>query len=255
MAPSPTAGRSRRRQRDRARRGGGTTKAIVRTAACGRSTLGESDRAPRAERRDRLVAFAIAPRSCELAIPFAKSTCPVAALSRLPLGDRDSAARFAGRRFRASPITSCVGTDGTRRPPATSITGLSLGQRERSSHRCRHTRCPNSSGGAAHAAAPRAPASRECETVGQGCSTHAIRAARHRVPLLLVGVGGRRAGRVAGVLLPTERSSLSKRPAVSAATVAWPAGATLWLRARVACGRDARSSRLPKRRADTAVSR
>ena len=86
-----------------------------------------------------------------------------------------------------------------RRPPATSITGLSLGQRERSSHRCRHTRCPNSSGGAAHAAAPRAPASRECETVGQSCSTHAIRAARHRVPLLLVGVGGRRAGRVAGV--------------------------------------------------------
>ena len=80
-------------------------------ASAGLSRLGESDRAPRAEWRDRKVAFAIAPRSCELAIPFAKSTCPVAALSRLPLGDRDSAARFAGRRFRASPITSCVGTD------------------------------------------------------------------------------------------------------------------------------------------------
>jgi hypothetical protein len=32
------------------------------------------------------------------------------------------------------------------RVAATSTTALSLGQAERSSHRCRHTRCPNSSG-------------------------------------------------------------------------------------------------------------
>ena len=67
-------------------------------------------------------------------------------LSRLPLGDRDSAASFRWhRRFRARTITSCVGNGRYRRSPATSITGPSLGQRERSSHRCRHTRCPNSS--------------------------------------------------------------------------------------------------------------
>ena len=100
--------------------------AIVRTRVGGLSRLGESDRVPRAERRDRKVAFAIAPRSCELAIPFAKSTCPVAALSRLPLGDRDSAARFAGRRFRASPITSCVGTDGTDGRPRPRSPGCRL---------------------------------------------------------------------------------------------------------------------------------
>ena len=64
--------------------------------------------------RHRDVAFAIAPRSCELAIPFAKSTCPVAAFVTT------SAGRFAGstaslldRRFRASTITSCVGMDRT----------------------------------------------------------------------------------------------------------------------------------------------
>ena len=41
-------------------------------------------------------------------------------------------------------IRSCVGTD-VSRVAATSITGLLLGQAERSSHRCRYTRCSNSS--------------------------------------------------------------------------------------------------------------
>ena len=98
------------------------------------------------DRHQRLVAFAIAPRSCELAIPFAKSTCPVAASV--------TAAARRSRQCRQVCWTSIPSKPDhvlrrhgryCGRSPATSITGLSLGQRERSAHRCRHTRCPNSS--------------------------------------------------------------------------------------------------------------
>ena len=77
----------------------------------------------RTVRKLRSVAFAIAPRSCELAIPFAKSTCPVAAFVTAAARRSRQCRQVAGRRFRGSPITSCVGTDGTDgrpRPRSTS---------------------------------------------------------------------------------------------------------------------------------------
>ena len=59
-------------------------------------------------------------------------------------GDCGSASSLLDRQFRASTTTSCVGT-GRSRVAATSISGLSLGEAKRSSHRSRHTRCSNSS--------------------------------------------------------------------------------------------------------------
>ena len=76
--------------------------------------------------RLRLVAFAIAPRSCELAIPFAKSTCPVAAFVAAAARRSRQCRQFAGRRFRASTITSCVGTDGTDGRPRPRSPGCRL---------------------------------------------------------------------------------------------------------------------------------
>ena len=47
-------------------------------------------------------------------------------LSRLPLGDRDQCRQFVGRRFRASTITACVGTDGTDGRPRPRSPGCRL---------------------------------------------------------------------------------------------------------------------------------
>ncbi len=77
-------------------------------------------------RHDSPVAFAIAPRSCELAIPFAKSTCPVAAFVTAAARRARQCRQSAGRRFRASPITSCVGTDGTDGRPRPRSPGCRL---------------------------------------------------------------------------------------------------------------------------------
>jgi hypothetical protein len=61
------------------------------------------------------------------------------------VSDCDSAPCLLVRRFPVSTITFCVGTHLASRVAATSITTLSLGQAERSSHRCQRTRCSNSS--------------------------------------------------------------------------------------------------------------
>jgi cytochrome d ubiquinol oxidase subunit I len=70
-----------------------------------------------------------APESCELAIPFAKSTCPVAAFVTAAARRSRQCRQFAGRRFRASPITSCVGTDGTDGRPRPRSPGCRLARR------------------------------------------------------------------------------------------------------------------------------
>ena len=91
------------------------------------------------------VAIAIAGSSWELAIPPAKSTCPVTAFVTTPAGRSRQHPEFA------EPSTPSRHDHVLRRHgpysrvAATSITGLSFGQAERASHRCRHTRCPNSS--------------------------------------------------------------------------------------------------------------
>ena len=52
---------------------------------------------------------------------------------------------FAGPPIPEQPRSEyCVGTGRPRTVATTTITGQLLGQAERSSHRCRHTRCPNS---------------------------------------------------------------------------------------------------------------
>ena len=77
-----------------------------------------------------------------------------------------------------------------RRSPATSITGLSLGQTERSSHRCRHTRCPNSDEQEQRSWAWRCPRSAWAPTPRSTAARSAARAlfpfrSEHR-PLLLL---------------------------------------------------------------------
>ena len=84
----------------------------LRRAGRRRRRCGRLGRSTAGARNYRDVAFAIAPRSCELAIPFAKSTCPVAAFVMAAARRSRQCRQFAGRRFRASTITSCVGTDG-----------------------------------------------------------------------------------------------------------------------------------------------
>ena len=102
------------------------TPRVLRRAPAGDRKRGQALVRDRRRARDSLVAFAIAPRSCELAIPFAKSTCPVAAFVAAAARRSRQCRQFAGRRFRASPITSCVGTDGTDGRPRPRSPGCRL---------------------------------------------------------------------------------------------------------------------------------
>ena len=96
-------------------------------------------------RRDSDVALAIAPRSCELAIPFAKSTCQIAALVTAPARRSRQCRQFAGPSIPSKHDHTLRRHGRYRRSPRLRSPSCRFGQPERSPHRCRHTRCPNSS--------------------------------------------------------------------------------------------------------------
>jgi hypothetical protein len=108
-----------------------------------------------AERTTRRSPAGMATRSTRLSQPWQRHSGSGAAAraeaivarpgrARLDVGDCNSAPSLLGSRLPASTITSCAGMT-LSTVAATSITELPLGQAQRLSHRCRHTRCSVSS--------------------------------------------------------------------------------------------------------------